>query len=162
MFQKKHFVSADIQFFMPLIRSSNFRAFSDGKSKQRKGRARKAQDETRVSKNFSAARDCYEQALRIAITQGMAGLVTKLCHRLVEMHGRQADRSCCMLQASLCVPLCNHMQPLCSHMQPLCCKRQPLNNIRQPPSHDIGGRRQGPPPGRIAETNAGTRPLTGL
>ena len=35
------------------------------------------------------------------------------------------------------------MQPLCSHMQPLCCKRQPLNNIRQPPSHDIGGRRQG-------------------
>jgi hypothetical protein len=88
---------------------------SDGKSKQRKGRARKAQDETRASKNFSAARDCYEQALRIAITQDMAGLVTKLCHRLVEMHGRQADRSCCMLQASLCVPLCNHMQTLLRH-----------------------------------------------
>ena len=35
-FQKKHFISADIQFFMPLIRSSNFRAFSGGKSSQNK------------------------------------------------------------------------------------------------------------------------------
>ena len=35
-FQKKHSFSADIKFFMPLIRNSNFHAFSGGKSSQNK------------------------------------------------------------------------------------------------------------------------------
>ena len=85
------------------------------KPKARKGRGRKAKDDSvaNVSAHFREARDHCERALHIACTHNMAGLTTKLCHRLAAMDGRNnPESSCRMLQASLCVPLCSHMQSL--------------------------------------------------
>ena len=83
------------------------------KSTTRKSRGRRGlEDGACSSKQFRAAQDCFEQALSIAIAHDMAGLASKLCHRLAAMHGRQAQASCRLLQASLCVPLSSRMQSL--------------------------------------------------
>ena len=84
---------------------------------QRKGRGRKPKDEGAAGASASsiAARKCFDEALAIACEHSMAGLATKTCHRLAAMTGRRgAEQTCCMLQASLCVPLCQHMRTLLS------------------------------------------------